>query len=105
MMISRYKKVDTSVDMSNIVRACNPFDFGLILTLSHNRFTGPLSNAFNTVLDFIEAKGNVTVSFRSQQDGIGEPIRSSSLASYDGCIGLLQRNESDFHDSTDKLSN
>ena len=83
-------------EMANVIRACNPFDFGLMFTLARNRFIGTVSHPINTVVDFIEAKSNLTIEFRSQQDGVGEPMEGSPSGVYDGCIGLLQRNESDF---------
>lgn len=75
------------------IRVCNPFEFKGMLEFSGKSFKGAYSSILNNVLDYIMTGNNLTIVIRSKSDGIGELNLTTGF--YDGCLGQLQRNESD----------
>lgn len=80
--------------MSNIIRLCHPFNFRLVLEYRSQKFHGIFSSFAVDLLDSITRASNATFQIRSKDDGYGKPIDGSNGA-YEGCIGLLQTNQSD----------
>lgn len=77
----------------NKMRLCNPFEYKGALEYGGKRFTGAYSGLTNSMLDYMTTKSNISIEIRSKSDGIGELNSTTGL--YDGCLGRLQRNESD----------
>lgn len=75
------------------IRACFPYNFRWALTLEKNKFTGVYSELMNKAVDYFEFGGNISLQIRSSNDLVGEKDPSTGL--YSGCIGQLQRNQSD----------
>lgn len=79
--------------MTNLIRVCHPVDFTLLLTHQNGiKFTGafaPQVNAFGE--HFLK---NTNFTFKVYPNiGLGKRINSSEH--YDGCLGMIQQNESD----------
>lgn len=79
--------------MSHEIRACSPQDIRLAATLKGNKFLGLFATPLNGLIDYIQAGNNLTLHFESKNAGIGEFNNETGM--YDGCIGRLQRNQSD----------
>lgn len=82
--------------MASVIRVCNPFNAKQVLhwDYSKNKFTGSLAHFVNDLHTSIERSANITFLMRSEDDGVGELI--SPDGTFDGCVGSIQRNESDF---------
>lgn len=81
--------------MANEIRICNPFEISYLIEYDGvDSFRGFLSPYINDLMKSVANNANVTYKIRSINDGVGERINDSSEY-FNGCIGLLQRNESD----------
>ena len=76
-----------------MIRTCFPFNFKTILEWNKNKFEGGSSSLANEWINSLPKYGNITLDMRAEDDGVGEKNGSTGL--YDGCLGRLQRNESD----------
>lgn len=93
--VTSEQTVPTDTDMNPIVRACYPHDFpGFSGVTEPRKFHGMFGALFGTIVGEIERVINGTIEIRARNDGIGKLVNSSS-GMYDGCIGRLQRNQSD----------
>ena len=75
------------------VRICHPNDYPGFLELVDKEealFRGPASSDINNLMDSIKKKNNGSIIIHSNH-GVGQLVNGS----YDGCLGRLQRNESD----------
>lgn len=81
--------------MARELRICNPYDADGVLKYEKGRYTGLLSEYANSMVELFGRGTNATVILRSQNDGVGELIPGNNGA-FDGCLGLLQNNQSDF---------
>lgn len=80
--------------MANTLRICSPGDLPGSLEYDGKKFTGAIGYLANEFCHDIVRHENATVSIYSRNEGMGELIDESSGA-FDGCLGRLQRNESD----------
>ena len=84
-----------SLKMSSVIRGCNPRNFPLFFEIdSHGKTGGFYSSLVDDLLDHVHKMVNSTLEARSENDGIGNMI-DEKTGMYDGCIGRLQRNDSD----------
>lgn len=79
----------------NEVRACNPAKFEGLLETSpgSHKFAGGLSTITNRYLFMMAETVNITPVFDGTYPGVGSRIGDSDF--YDGCLGQLQRGETD----------
>lgn len=82
--------------MAEAVDMCHPADLKFVLEYDGKQFKGGMGNFIEDVLSDLKRGANITVNVRSKDDGIGEPIHGTNDEIYTGCIGLIQRNQSDF---------
>ena len=81
--------------MANEVRLCNPYEINFLIEYDGvSKFKGFLSGYINQLLLSVSKTANITYKIRSINDGVGEKMSESSEY-FTGCIGLLQRNQSD----------
>ena len=80
--------------MTNEIRLCNPSNFKFLIEYDGNKFTGILAPFVEDLIQAVRRNANVTLRVRSQNDDFGERIGSKGSL-YSGCIGLLQKNQSD----------
>ena len=71
-----------------------PINFPLLLEASGKKVSGVFSQYVTPYFDMIEKAFNATVNFQKDHPGLGDRIGDSN--SYDGCLGKLQRGETDF---------
>lgn len=79
--------------MSKIFRLCVPIEIKLFLEFDGVQLAGPFGDILNEAIDYITSSTNASLRYRSKNDGIGDLNSSTGL--YDGCVGQLQRNQSD----------
>lgn len=81
--------------MTSVIRGCNPRNFPLFFEIDkHGKTGGFYSLLADDLLTHVRRLVNATLEVRSENDGIGNIIDAPS-GMYDGCIGRLQRNQSD----------
>ena len=80
--------------MANVIRLCHPYNFRAFLEYNGHKFTGYFSSWAIDLIESLTRASNITVQIRSQDDQAGERIEGST-ESYSGCIGLLQKNQTD----------
>lgn len=78
---------------TNLIRACLPLNINFALEYQGNKFKGTMTENLNSLVDYIEHGGKVALSIRAKDDGIGE--KDELTGQFGGCMGRLQRNESD----------
>ena len=77
------------------LRFCSARDYPLFLQKgADGRFIGLFAPLANDVIHYIEKRTNDTLEIRSENDGLGGLVNPET-GMWDGCIGLIQRNESD----------
>lgn len=81
--------------MANLVRLCHPADFQFMFEFDGKRVKGGFGSFVGDLLQHTERKSNVTFVWRAKNDGFGEAIHGTNDQIYSGCIGLIQRNQSD----------
>ena len=81
--------------MANIIRLCHPTNLRFVVVFDEGKFIGQMGQFIQQMLDKMKSNASLTVKVRSDNDGIGEPIEATDGQVYSGCIGLIQRNESD----------
>lgn len=83
----------SDLGMEPLMRVCFPFVFKFALELHGNRFEGFYAKPFNEIISYIGHGHNISATIRAKDDGIGE--MDQLTGNFDGCIGRLQRNQSD----------
>ena len=79
--------------MSNVIRLCHPVDFPVLLYHDQgNTFKGLFAEYLTTSINHVIKGTNLTFQVQPRR-GMGKQVTSSE--NYDGCIGMMQRNESD----------
>ena len=77
------------------LRVCHPFNFPFLIDYDGSNINGGYGPLARDLVNDMERSTNVTFVIRSKNDGLGELVNSST-GDFDGCIGRIQRNESDF---------
>lgn len=79
--------------MTSAARACLALTHLGSIEFEDDKFAGPHGAMMNEVIEQVTKKSNFTIDIRAKNDGVGE--LDPATGEYDGCIGRLQRNESD----------
>lgn len=87
-------RVVVSIEMSYTLRLCQPIDFPFLLSyVGGTRFAGFFSSYLTDFLTHFTRNSNLTLEVQENR-GLGSRINSSTDM-YDGCLGMIQRNDSD----------
>ena len=75
------------------LKCCAPTTFPLLLEVTNEKVTGFFASYATPFIEIVEKVFNATIIIQHKDIGLGDRIGDSDL--YDGCLGKLQRGETD----------